>query len=258
MANDSASTGSSGKKQPQSAPPAVALDKTGNFRRICVVSALLALASGMLNAVAIIEFSSTVAHHTGNLSHLGRLWGVDSARFAVLILSYCVGAAAVGWNECDGDAVFEGRYSSGLLCSAGAIATGVISSRVNGLGFVVLPLWAFSQGLQNGITSRFSSMPIRTTHMTGALTDFGLILGQIARKWRYGEPAPSLRKPLVFLICFSSFAAGGFAAKIFHNFLGASAGAIPAVLLAFLAMGFPLRATTLCDQKLSDQKAKGE
>ena len=33
-------------------------------------------------------------------------------------------------------------------------------------------------GLQNGMTTKFSGNLIRTTHMTGTATDFGLILGK--------------------------------------------------------------------------------
>jgi uncharacterized membrane protein YoaK (UPF0700 family) len=36
-------------------------------------------------------------------------------------------------------------------------------------------------GLQNGLTTKYSGSIIRTTHMTGAGTDIGLVLGRIAQ-----------------------------------------------------------------------------
>ena len=42
-------------------------------------------------------------------------------------------------------------------------------------------LSAACNGLQNGMTSMYSSNLIRTTHLTGTTTDIGIILGQLAR-----------------------------------------------------------------------------
>ena len=50
-----------------------------------------------------------------------------------------------------------------------------------------LLLFAFSQGIQNGITRRCQTLPICTTHFTGYLTDVGTLLGWCARDGVTGE-----------------------------------------------------------------------
>ena len=50
-----------------------------------------------------------------------------------------------------------------------------------------LLLFAFSQGIQNGITRRCQTLPICTTHFTGYLTDVGTLLGWCARDGVAGE-----------------------------------------------------------------------
>jgi len=120
---------------------------------------------------------------------------------------------------------------------SGAVAAGAGSKSIFGLKSLALLLLSFSQGLQNGITSRFSGLALRTTHMTGALTDAGLILGQWVRARYHGKEPPSLRKPKLFLLCVLSFAAGGFIANLLRKVLGTSAALVPASLLALVASG---------------------
>merc|ERR1712003_24416 len=104
------------------------------------------------------------------------------------------------------------------------------------MGLAML-LFAFSQGLQNGVTTKFTSLPLRTTHMTGSLTDVGLILGQWARcKFSSGTP-PSLRKPALFALCICSFSLGGLVARILVGTLGVSAALVPSGLLGITASG---------------------
>ena len=50
-----------------------------------------------------------------------------------------------------------------------------------------LLLFAFSQGIQNGITRRCQTLPICTTHFTGYLTDVGTLLGWCVRDGVTGE-----------------------------------------------------------------------
>jgi len=220
---------------PKAAPPP--LETRTDFDRLVLGASLLSAISGMVNAVAILEMSSTVAHHTGNASHFGRLLGKDGFRFLSLMVAYVVGAGSASFGDCDGDAIFAGRTSEGLLGVAGAVAAGAAMKGLFGAKTVPLLLWAFSQGLQNGITSRFNGLALRTTHMTGALTDAGLVLGQWAQAQYRGTQPPSLRKPTLFLSCVLSFAAGGFVVSFLWMILGALAATVPSGALAALATG---------------------
>jgi len=217
----------------QKAPPAVPFEQRADASRVVGVSVFLSLVSGIVNAIAIIEMGGTVAHHTGNASHAGRLAGVDGARFAVLMLAYLVGAAVAGFFKSDGEALFCGKFSPGMLSGAVAVVGGAVIFSVTGNALVALPLLSFSQGLQNAITRKCSSLPVCTTHMTGYLTDLGSALGACAR----ARGAVPLRSKF-FLYSILAFVAGGFAAKKMLDAWGILvASFVPAALMAVSAFG---------------------
>jgi hypothetical protein len=72
----------------------------------------------------------------------------------------------------------------------------------------VLGEWcaAFAMGIQNAMVTSFSGMAIRTTHMTGLLTDIGNILGQSCRP----DSKAELWRLRIHVPIFSSFLIGGF------------------------------------------------
>jgi len=98
-------------------------------------------------------------------------------------------------------------------------------------------LWAFSQGIQNGITRRCSSLPVCTTHFTGYLTDFGVGLGLWARAQADGAEPPTLLKVFLFGSGIFFFGLGGVAAMETHPAWGAQAALIPAAIMAAVAGG---------------------
>ena len=194
-----------------------------------------------MNVVAFLEFGFVLSHQTGNTSHIGRqLGGGTSAMLVICLISYILGAGAAGFGGCDGNAVFEARCSAGLAASAAAVGVGSVAHLVHGIPAATVAAWAFSQGLQNGTTSRFGSLPLRTTHMTGAATDAGLVIGQWMKAWAsQQDPAnrPSLRKPTLFLLSILGFSLGGAFAALAHKLLGVLAGVLPACTLAAVSTG---------------------
>jgi len=213
---------------------ATPLEKRADCTQVFLMSAFLSLLSGIVNAVAIIEMGGTVAHHTGNASHTGRLLGSDGARFFALMVAYLAGAGVQGYCKSDGEAVYAGRYSPGLLGSAVAVAGGALIEWLSGNKLVSLPILSFSQGLQNAITRKCSSLPVCTTHMTGYLTDIGAGVGA----WVKGgaqEPLPIRTK--FFFLSLSAFMAGGFAAKKMLDTIGVLCALVPAGLMGVTAMG---------------------
>jgi len=219
-------------KEPYQAGP---LEKRRDYSRVLFMSTFLSLLSGIVNAVAIIEMGGTVAHHTGNASHTGRLAGTDGSRFLWLMVAYLAGAGVAGYCRVDGEAVYFGRYSPGMLSSALAVVAGAMIHYVSGNALVALPLLSFSQGIQNAVTRRCSSLPVCTTHMTGYLTDAGIGLGLWAGSGRK-EPVPTKTK--FFLISIIAFVAGGLVAKLLRDVIGVLAALVPGALMAAVAFGY--------------------
>ena len=227
--------------QPAAAGPA---EKRADYSSFVMISNILCFTSGFVNALAIIDMGMTVSHQTGNTSHTGRLILNGGAKFFHLMLSFAAGSFVSGFSKCDQEAIYQGRYSPNLLASAFAVVFGCLihyckaqSGINNDAASECLLLWAFSQGIQNGITRRCSSLPVCTTHFTGYLTDFGVGLGLWARAQADGAEPPTLLKVFLFGSGIFFFGLGGVAAMETHGTWGVQAALLPAAVMAAVAGG---------------------
>jgi len=89
-------------------------------------------------------------------------------------------------------------------------------------------------GLQNGMCTTFSGAVIRTTHVTGILTDIGLIIGQAVF---YKRTRKHLWKLKILVPLYTSFCCGAvigwFANELLHN----KAILLPCAIVGFLGFG---------------------
>ena len=100
---------------------------------------------------------------------------------------------------------------------------------------------AFTMGLQNALVSKISSSQIRTTHMTGVITDLGIELGKMLYWNRTGQPFESTVranriKLRLFCTLLAMFVAGGIVGAAGFKY----AGFIWVVPLAFLLLALSL------------------
>ncbi len=154
---------------------------------------LFAGLAGYVNAVALGFFKTPASHMSGAVSH----WGEDlaSGRMAdagaslAIMAGFGVGAL-VGGLAIGARKLVPGRRYGVALIGQGVLlglAT-VLLMRSHRLG---LPLVAASCGLQNAMTSSYCGLLIRTTHVTGMVTDIGVMLGHWLRhrsieRWKLG------------------------------------------------------------------------
>ena len=226
-------------------PKADPAEKRADYNSFLMISNILCFASGFVNALTIFDMGMTVSHMSGNTSHAGRLIMNGGAKFFHLMLAFCVGSFFAGFSKSDTEAVYSGRFSPNMLGSALAVVFGCFvhyckahsGTAVNDASSEALLLFAFSQGIQNGVTRRCTSVPICTTHFTGYLTDVGTGLGAWARALVAGEAPPTLLKVLVFASGIFFFGLGGVAAKETHGTYGMQAALIPAAIMAAVAGG---------------------
>lgn len=81
----------------------------------------------------------------------------------------------------------QGRmYGRSLLILAAIQGLALIVEHSYEDSIIFIWLCTFACGLQNSMTSKYSGNAVRTTHLTGASTDFGIALGHIL-KGRTGE-----------------------------------------------------------------------
>lgn len=140
---------------------------------------LLTTIAGFMNVTVIILFSTTSSHHTGNLSHsmMSLLEGnyLEALHLLLILLSFFFGSMLSGFLFPEQTFKLTRRYGYIQLISAGLIAVGS--------SFLINPLWyslgaALILGLQNGMFVFYKGMIVRTTHMSGNLTDAGLAIGR--------------------------------------------------------------------------------
>ena len=139
----------------------------------------LTFASGFLNAVSFLLFKHYVTHHTGTLTQLGIHLSQINLQ-AILDLVLVIGVFVIG-AICSGllfpSEVFhpKKRYGGILIYSSLVLLLMLLLQIKNNHLYFYL---SFMAGIQNGMFVFYRGMIVRSTHMTGTLTDFGLSLGR--------------------------------------------------------------------------------
>ncbi len=80
-------------------------------------------------------------------------------------------------------------------------------------------------GLQNAMITTFSGAVVRTTHMTGIITDLGIMIGESLRGRQFDR-----RKAKLFLFIFFGFLLGGVAGAALFVVYGLYTLVFPAML----------------------------
>lgn len=172
----------------------------------------LALNAGMINVLAILNVShQAISHMTGNVSYLV----VDLLQqnwFNVLFLVgviffFMLGAFYSGFIIRDANLRFGRRYGAVLSLEA-------LFLLISWFFIVDYPhyalLWAAAAcGMQNALASTYNGTIIRTTHLSGVLTDLGLALGYKA-SGLYVNPKRIILHALIVLGFFLGGIVGGF------------------------------------------------
>lgn len=161
----------------------------------------LTTAAGVVNAVGVLD-----VHHRG-LTHLTGLVSVAAVELttrhdalglsAVMVVgAFFLGAVLAGALIRDARVHHTKRYALALL-GVSALLGAALMARLSGRLWAEL-LIAMAAGLQNALATSFSSAVVRTTHMTGIVTDLGINLGNMLVDRRRLE-VPKLKLHLVLL-----------------------------------------------------------
>jgi uncharacterized membrane protein YoaK (UPF0700 family) len=151
---------------------------------------LLALAAGAVNAGAFAACERFVTHVTGTVTQIGLDVGewVLMLEYTAVLIGFILGAMA-SVVAIQGRALTGKRplhavplvataivlIAIGLAGSAGAF--GPIGGQIEEVAdFALLFCLAFAMGLMNASVASSTAVAVRTTHMTGPATDFGVSL----------------------------------------------------------------------------------
>ncbi len=152
-------------------------------RHLLPSAAALAGTAGCIHSVVLGFFRTPVSHMTGAVSHLGldladgRM--ADGLASSSIILGFVLGAMVAGLLAGALKRVPSRSYGVVMLVEGTllAVATGLLM-----VGHLLgLPTVAMACGLQNAMISSYCGLVIRTTHITGTITDIGVMLGHWIR-----------------------------------------------------------------------------
>lgn len=216
----------------------------------------LATTAGILNAMAFGAFGFFPSHMTGNTSQIStEVSGLDYHDLiflAVLILAFIIGSTSARFMVIAGLKKKIRTIFCLILLAEGAALT-VISvyetlfytTKNNG---EILVLLGFLMGVHNSTSTQLSNGRVRSTHVTGTLTDAGIALGSfLSSLTRKTQPADrrfyqkQLHTHLTTIFSFLTGCIAGFMLFKTFGFQAMMALGVVLMAIAMTAILFTLR-----------------
>lgn len=190
--------------------------------------AVLAFIAGIVNAVGFESFThQAVTHLTGTTSQLGLAIGHGELALAphllLLIGSFFAGAVVSGVVVHAATLKLGRRYGAVLTLESLLLllAIALLRQRMVAGEYVA----SAACGLQNAMASMYSGAILRTTHVSGIITDLGVLLGHKLR----GDAVDGRRVRLLGLVLLG-FVVGSIAGAVLFGWFDYGALYVPAAL----------------------------
>jgi uncharacterized membrane protein YoaK (UPF0700 family) len=178
------------------------------------LAAILAFTAGVVDVSGFLSLHEFTSHMSGIVSAMAIDLPAQGVRMllrpAIVLFSFLAGAIVcallVNWSRRRDR---EGLYALPLLLEAALLACATLPAAHHPL--LPLVLLSFSMGLQNAIITKISHAEIRTTHITGMVTDIGIECGK-ALYWNratHRSPVRSERSRLLLLCLLVALFFGG-------------------------------------------------
>lgn len=214
------------------------------------LASLLAFTAGMLNSVGFVAVATYTSHMTGLVASIADHLVLGDHRVVLtglLAVTCFVAGAAVcalvfNWGRRRG---LNSRYANVLVLEAllvllfGLLADQLTWGRRE---LVFIGVLCFTMGMQNAVITKISAAQIRTTHVTGMVTDIGIELGKLAYRHRHHDLDPVVadpRKLAMLSMLVGLFAAGGVVGAYGYLRFG-FAVVVPLALCLLASAGAPL------------------
>ena len=212
------------------------------------LGAALTFIAGAINAGGFLAVAQYTSHMTGIVSSMADNLALGKSAIAVAglgaLLAFILGATCstvlVRFSRAH---KMQSEYALPLMLEACLLLFfGLLGARlavIDGvlISFTVI-LLSFIMGLQNALITKLSNAEIRTTHITGIVTDIGIELGRLAYR---GMPAPgtagsaNLYRLALLSVQLGFFFAGGVAGALGFKHIGYIATVPLALVLVWLA-----------------------
>ncbi|MFO0626048.1 MAG: YoaK family protein [Polyangiales bacterium] len=196
----------------------------------------LAGLAGLTNSAAIGLGGLAVSHLTGSISRVSAELSEGDTRnmlpFTVVLVAFFVGAVVSGATVSTKELGVGRRYAALLVVNGALLAAAAALART-GTHTPSLALASLGCGMQNALASSYRGMVVRTTHMTGIVTDLGFEVGVWLRTRRMDRRVLRLHAPVLV-----AFFAGGTVGALATARVGADALYFAAALSAVSGLGY--------------------
>ena len=209
------------------------------------LASYLALIAGFVNSGGFVLLGTFTSHVTGSIGRLAN----DLARrhlgaatlAGTFVVAFCVGAFVASLLIESGRRRASRAYGLALFVECAALAAFAIiaayarfeSARSIDAEAAIL---CFAMGVQNSLVTNLSGAVVRTTHLTGVVTDLGIDAARwyywfVSRRTETELVRPSLVKTVLLLTILLSFTVGAIAGALFTMEFGPLAMMAPSVAL---------------------------
>lgn len=210
----------------------------------------LAFVAGAINAGGFLAVATYTSHVTGPISRAADEFADGRPRAALAALGmvgcFLAGAFVTGLLVHTGRALrLRSRYALALAIEAALLLVfGAFGASLQQHRELVLPatvvLLCFLMGMHNAIVTHISSAVVRTTHMTGIVTDIGIGLANLAfpahDAHELDERARRRARLVLHALILASFFVGGIVGALGFRHVGYAVTFAFAAFLVLLAM----------------------
>ena len=215
-----------------------------------ILAGYLALVAGFVNSSGFVLLGTFTSHVTGSVGRLANdvassQWGAATLATLFVVAFFAGAFAASILIEAQRSRVSR-AYGLSLLVESVALGVFVAVAltmprdqpRILDAEAAIL---CFAMGMQNSLVTNLSGAVIRTTHLTGVVTDLGIE----SARWHYWlfqrsqgarGPRPSPVKALLLLTILSAFTLGAISGALFTSNRGPSAILLPSAALLLAAV----------------------
>ena len=256
-----------------------------SFRQKSKLAVSLSWVAGYANVVVLLACGTFISHATGNTAHVAteavnRSLSAAMAPAFLVLCFFCGAIASAFMTEGARRRGWRSKYVlpvtvEALLLTLLAMALAHhhhVEPLEAGWWHAITGLGSFAMGLQNATVTEISGAVVRTTHLTGVVTDLGLEGVRFfnflrdrtrGRRWqragrvlRISQRHPSAQRLALLAGIFASFLFGSVMGAAAYQYVPAAAMIAPVAFLAFIVV--MERLTPIADVREIDQLSDPE
>lgn len=151
---------------------------------------MLCFFGGFINTISIVKYSYTVSHFTGHISkaaiNIGNGNFTEVLKIFSIIIAFVIGSTVSGYLVDGREFNLKRRYGFSMLILGFVLLLLFFIAKNTPIFFYYLP---FMVGVQNGLFISYKGVVVRTSHISGSITDAGVYLGHCLKgkkedKWK--------------------------------------------------------------------------